>query len=339
MCIRDRTLEEIANYIVSDGKGILAADESSGTIEKRFKSINVESTEDNRRKYREMLFRSPVMAEAIGGVILFDETLRQKSSDGDYLRNVILDHGSLPGIKVDQGVKEFEGGSDEKITTGLDGLHERCQEYEKLGAKFTKWRAVINVSDEIPSNNCISENMNALAEYALIAQQSNMVPIVEPEVIMDGSHSVERCHEVTNQTLLVLFEMLDKKNVNIKGTLLKPNMVVSGTENNYQAPIEEVAEKTLQCLKSSVPDELPGIVFLSGGQSDLDATAHLDAMNKIGGFKWKLSFSYGRALQQAALKTWAGKDDNLEAAQKAFSHRAVMNMKAAQGQWDKSLEG
>ena len=334
-----KTLEEIANYIVSDGKGILAADESSGTIEKRFKSINVESTEDNRRKYREMLFRSPVMAEAIGGVILFDETLTQKSSDGDYLRNVILDHGSLPGIKVDQGVKEFEGGSDEKITTGLDGLHERCQEYEKLGAKFTKWRAVINVSDEIPSNNCISENMNALAEYALIAQQNNMVPIVEPEVIMDGSHSVERCHEVTNQTLLVLFEMLDKKNVNIKGTLLKPNMVVSGTENNYQAPIEEVAEKTLQCLKSSVPDELPGIVFLSGGQSDLDATAHLDAMNKIGGFKWKLSFSYGRALQQAALKTWAGKDDNLEAAQKAFSHRAVMNMKAAQGQWDKSLEG
>ena len=334
-----KTLEEIANYIVNDGKGILAADESSGTIEKRFKSINVESTEDNRRKYREMLFRSPAMAEAIGGVILFDETLRQKSSDGDYLRNVILDHGSLPGIKVDQGVKEFEGGSDEKITTGLDGLHERCQEYEKLGAKFTKWRAVINVSDEIPSNNCISENMNALAEYALIAQQNNMVPIVEPEVIMDGSHSVERCHEVTNQTLLVLFEMLDKKNVNIKGTLLKPNMVVSGTENNYQAPIEVVAEKTLQCLKSSVPDELPGIVFLSGGQSDLDATAHLNAMNKIGGFKWKLSFSYGRALQQAALKTWAGEDDNLEAAQKAFSHRAVMNMKAAQGQWDKSLEG
>ena len=334
-----KTLEEIANYIVNDGKGILAADESSGTIEKRFKSINVESTEDNRRKYREMLFRSPVMAEAIGGVILFDETLRQKSSDGDYLRNVILDHGSLPGIKVDQGVKELEGGSDEKITSGLDGLHERCQEYEKLGAKFTKWRAVINVNDEIPSNNCISENMNALAEYALIAQQNNMVPIVEPEVIMDGSHSVERCHEVTNQTLLVLFEMLDKKNVNIKGTLLKPNMVVSGTENNYRAPIEEVAEKTLQCLKSSVPDELPGIVFLSGGQSDLDATAHLDAMNKIGGFKWKLSFSYGRALQQAALKTWAGEDDNLEAAQKAFSHRAVMNMKAAQGQWDKSLEG
>ena len=334
-----KKLEEIASYIVRDGKGILAADESTGTIEKRFRSIDVESTEDNRRKYREMLFRSPAMAEAIGGVILFDETLRQKASDGNYLRDVILDHGSLPGIKVDQGVKELESGSEEKITTGLDGLHKRCQEYDKLGAKFTKWRAVIHVSDDLPSNKCIRENMNALAEYALIAQQNNMVPIVEPEVIMDGSHSVERCHEVTNQALLILFEMLDKKKVNIKGTLLKPNMVVSGTENSYQATIQEVANKTIQCLKSSVPDELPGIVFLSGGQSDLDATAHLDAMNKIGGFKWKLSFSYGRALQQAALKTWAGEDDNLEAAQKAFSHRAVMNMKAAQGQWDKSLEG
>ena len=333
-----KTLEEIANYIVRDGKGILAADESTGTIEKRFKSIDVESTEDNRRKYREMLFRSPAMAEAIGGVILFDETLRQKASDGNYLREVILDHGSLPGIKVDQGVKELESGSNEKITTGLDGLHERCQEYDKLGAKFTKWRAVIHVSDDLPSDKCIRENMNALAEYALIAQQNNMVPIVEPEVIMDGSHSVERCHVVTNQALLILFEMLDKKNVNIKGTLLKPNMVISGTENSYQATIQEVANKTIQCLKSSVPDELPGIVFLSGGQSDLDATAHLDAMNKIGGFKWKLSFSYGRALQQAALKTWAGNDSKLEAAQMAFSHRAIMNMKAAEGQWDKSLE-
>ena len=333
-----KTLEEIASYIVRDGKGILAADESTGTIEKRFRSIDVESTEDNRRKYREMLFRSPAMAEAIGGVILFDETLRQKASDGNYLRDVILDHGSLPGIKVDQGVKELESGSDEKITTGLDGLHERCQEYDKLGAKFTKWRAVIHVSDNLPSDKCIRENMNALAEYALIAQQNNMVPIVEPEVIMDGSHSVERCHEVTNQALLILFEMLDKKKVNIKGTLLKPNMVVSGTGNSYQATIQEVANKTIQCLKSSVPDELPGIVFLSGGQSDLDATAHLDAMNKIGGFKWKLSFSYGRALQQAALKTWAGNDSKLKAAQMAFSHRAIMNMKAAEGQWDKSLE-
>ena len=238
-----KTLEEIANYIVSDGKGILAADESSGTIEKRFKSINVESTEDNRRKYREMLFRSPVMAEAIGGVILFDETLRQKSSDGDYLRNVILDHGSLPGIKVDQGVKEFEGGSDEKITTGLDGLHERCQEYEKLGAKFTKWRAVINVSDEIPSNNCINENMNALAEYALIAQQNNMVPIVEPEVIMDGSHSVERCHEVTNQTLLVLFEMLDKKMSILKELFLNQIWLYQEQKITTKPPLKKLQKK------------------------------------------------------------------------------------------------
>ena len=306
-----KTLEEIASYIVKDGKGILAADESTGTIEKRFKSIDVESTEDNRRKYREMLFRSPAMAEAIGGVILFDETLRQKAQDGSYLRDVILNHGSLPGIKVDQGVKELEDNSNEKITTGLDGLNERCREYDALGAKFTKWRAVINISDGMPSTKCINENMLALSEYAHIAQENNMVPIVEPEVIMDGPHTIDQCYDVTKNTLSVLFEMLDKKNINIKGTLLKPNMVVSGTENSHQANYEEVAEKTLDCLNSSVPDELPGIVFLSGGQSDIDATAHLDEMNKIGGFKWKLSFSYGRALQQAALKAWSGNDSNL----------------------------
>ena len=333
-----KTLEDIASYIVKDGKGILAADESTGTIEKRFKSIDVESTEDNRRKYREMLFRSPAMAEAIGGVILFDETLRQKAKDGSYLRDVILNHGSLPGIKVDQGVKELEDNSDEKITTGLDGLNERCREYGALGAKFTKWRAVINISDGMPSTKCINENMLALSEYALIAQENNMVPIVEPEVIMDGPHTIDQCYDVTKNTLSVLFEMLDKKNINIRGTLLKPNMVVSGTENSHQANYKEVAEKTLDCLNSSVPDELPGIVFLSGGQSDIDATAHLDEMNKIGGFKWKLSFSYGRALQQAALKAWSGNDSNLEHAQKAFGHRAIMNMKASLGEWSESLE-
>ena len=333
-----KTLEEIASYIVKDGKGILAADESTGTIEKRFKSIDVESTEDNRRKYREMLFRSPAMAEAIGGVILFDETLRQKAQDGSYLRDVILNHGSLPGIKVDQGVKELEDNSNEKITTGLDGLNERCREYDALGAKFTKWRAVINISDGMPSTKCINENMLALSEYALIAQENNMVPIVEPEVIMDGPHTIDQCYDVTKNTLSVLFEMLDKKNINIRGTLLKPNMVVSGTENSHQANYKEVAEKTLDCLNSSVPDELPGIVFLSGGQSDIDATAHLDEMNKIGGFKWKLSFSYGRALQQAALKAWSGNDSNLEHAQKAFGHRAIMNMKASLGEWSESLE-
>ncbi len=333
-----KTLEEIASYIVKDGKGILAADESTGTIEKRFKSIDVESTEDNRRKYREMLFRSPAMAEAIGGVILFDETLRQKAKDGSYLRDVILNHGSLPGIKVDQGVKELEDNSNEKITTGLDGLNERCREYDALGAKFTKWRAVINISDGMPSTKCINENMLALSEYALIAQENNMVPIVEPEVIMDGPHTIDQCYDVTKRTLSVLFEMLDKKNINIKGTLLKPNMVVSGTENSHQANYKEVAEKTLDCLNSSVPNELPGIVFLSGGQSDIDATAHLDEMNKIGGFNWKLSFSYGRALQQAALKAWLGNDSNLEHAQKAFGHRAIMNMKASLGEWSESLE-
>ncbi len=333
-----KTLEEIAGYIVKDGKGILAADESTGTIKKRFNSIDVESTEDNRRKYREMLFRSPAMAEAIGGVILFDETLRQKAQDGSYLRDVILNHGSLPGIKVDQGVKELEDNSNEKITTGLDSLNERCREYDALGAKFTKWRAVINISDGMPSTKCINENMLALSEYAHIAQENNMVPIVEPEVIMDGPHTINQCYDVTKNTLSVLFEMLDKKNINIKGTLLKPNMVVSGTENSHQANYKEVAEKTLDCLKASVPDELPGIVFLSGGQSDIDATAHLNEMNKIGGFKWKLSFSYGRALQQAALKAWSGHDSNLEQAQKAFGHRAIMNMKASLGEWSESLE-
>ena len=334
-----KTLEEIANYIVADGKGILAADESTGTIEKRFKSIGVESTEGNRRKYREMLFRSSAMTEAIGGVILFDETLRQNAADGTPLREVILSHKSLPGIKVDQGVQPFNGSDKEKITHGLDGLDERCKEYDNLGAKFTKWRAVINIGDSIPSNDCINDNMLSLAKYASIAQQNNMVPIVEPEVIMDGNHSVDQCYDVTKNVLLKLFDLLEKENVNIKGTLLKPNMIVSGTENEYQAPVQEVAEKTVECLKSSIPSDLPGVVFLSGGQSDLDATAHLDAMNKIGGFNWKLSFSYGRALQQSALKTWLGKDENLNAAQNAFSHRALMNKNAALGAWDQSQEG
>ena len=332
-------LEEIANYIVADGKGILAADESTGTIEKRFKSIDVESTEANRKKYREMLFRSSAMTEAIGGVILFDETLRQNAQDGTPLREVILSQKSLPGIKVDQGVQAFNGSDIEKTTQGLDGLDERCKEYEALGAKFTKWRAVINIGESIPSEDCVNDNMFSLAKYASIAQKNNMVPIVEPEIIMDGSHSIEQCYDVTEKVLLKLFELLDKENVNIKGTLLKPNMVLSGTENQYQAPIQEVAEKTLNCLKSSIPNDLPGVVFLSGGQSDIDATAHLDAMNKIGGFNWKLSFSYGRALQQSALKTWLGKDENLVAAQNAFGHRALMNKNAALGAWDQSQEG
>jgi len=333
------TLEDIASYIVADGKGILAADESTGTIKKRFDSINVESNEDSRRDYREMLFRASSMSEAIGGVILFDETLRQSASNGDLLRDVISRQKSLPGIKVDQGVSPFNDSDIETITKGLDGLDERCQEYNSLGAKFTKWRAVININGNIiPSAECIDQNMDSLAEYALIAQKNNMVPIVEPEVIMDGDHSIDRCFDVTKKTLTRLYDFLDQKNVNIKGTLLKPNMVVSGTTNNVQAPIEEVAEKTLECLKSSISNDTPGVVFLSGGQSDIDATAHLDAMNKIGGFSWKLSFSYGRALQQAALKSWQGKPENMAAAQEAFNHRAIMNKKAALGKWSMSLE-
>jgi len=332
------TLKDIANYIVADGKGILAADESTGTIEKRFKSIGVESTEENRRKYREMLFRASAMSEAIGGVILFDETLRQASSDGKPLREIILEKGSLPGIKVDQGIIDFKSNNGEKLTQGLDGLDDRCSEYASLGAKFTKWRAVINIEEDIPSQECIDANMNALAKYASIAQKNGMVPIVEPEVIMDGSHSIDRCYEVTQSSLTSLFNHLNAEKIDIEGTLLKPNMVISGTTHEQQASINEVAEKTLKCLLSTVPSELPGIVFLSGGQSDIDATAHLDCMNKIGGNPWKLSFSYGRALQQAALKTWSGEDNNLEKAQNAFNHRALMNMKAAQGNWDDKLE-
>ena len=332
------SLEEIAAYIVEDGRGILAADESNPTCGKRFDSIGVESTEDTRRDYREMLFRSEGMKGNIGGVILFDETLRQKAKDGTPLVNIITAQGALPGIKVDKGLKPLDDSPEETVTQGLDGLNERCSEYEKIGAKFAKWRAVINIGEGIPTEDCINQNMEALAKYAKIVQENKMVPIVEPEVLMDGNHSIERCLEVTSKTLSALFNYLDEHGVNIKGTLLKPSMVISGKDANEQASVEEVAEKTLKCLLANVPSNLPGITFLSGGQSDIDATAHLDAMNKIGGFDWKLSFSYGRALQQPALKTWLGKKENAEAAQAALSHRALMNKKAAQGKWDQSLE-
>ena len=332
------SLEEIAAYIVEGGKGILAADESNPTCGKRFDSIGVESTEDNRRDYREMLFRSEGMKGNIGGVILFDETIRQKAEDGTSLVNIITAQGALPGIKVDKGLKPLEDSPEETVTQGLDGLNERCSEYEKIGAKFAKWRAVINIGEGIPTEDCINQNMEALAKYAKIVQENKMVPIVEPEVLMDGNHSIERCLEVTSKTLSALFNYLDKHGVNIKGTLLKPSMVISGKDAIEQASVEEVAEKTLKCLLANVPSDLPGITFLSGGQSDIDATAHLDAMNKIGGFDWKLSFSYGRALQQPALNTWLGKKENAEAAQAALSHRALMNKKAAQGEWDQSLE-
>ncbi len=331
-------LNEIAEYILSNGKGILAADESTGTIKKRFDSINTESTELSRRTYREMLFQADGMKGNIGGVILFDETLRQLGADGTLLSEIISNQGALPGIKVDKGLSPLDENSLETVTMGLDDLDERCKEYFKLGAKFTKWRAVINIGNGIPTDKCIEENMIRLADYAKIVQNNNMVPIVEPEVLMDGSHTLNDCFIVTSKVLNSLFIQLKSKDVNIKGTILKPNMVISGTNCSEQAGVQEVAEQTVKCLIENVPEDLSGIAFLSGGQSDIDATAHLDAMNKIGGFKWKLSFSYGRALQQAALKTWLGKEENITSAQSAFSHRALMNKKAATGEWHTGLE-
>ena len=323
---------------MSDGKGILAADESTGTIKKIFDSINTESTEKIRRDYREMLFQAEGMKNNIGGVILFEETLKQNATDGTSLVNVISSQGALPGIKVDKGLTLMNEDSEETVTNGLDDLNQRCQEFYKIGAKFTKWRAVITIGDNIPTDACINENMLRLADYAKIVQSNNMVPIVEPEVLMDGSHSIDDCYNVTSRVLKSLFQHLKDKNVDIKGTILKPNMIISGTNCTEQAGVQEVAEKTVKCLLENVPEDLPGIAFLSGGQSDIDATAHLDAMNKIGGYPWKLSFSYGRALQQAALKAWMGKEENMNNAQAAFSHRALMNKNAALGKWNKDLE-
>ena len=332
------SIEEIATFIVKDGKGILAADESNPTCGKRFDSIGVESTEENRRDYREMLFRSKGMKGNIGGVILFDETLRQSAKDGTLLRDLILNQGALPGIKVDKGLQPIDDCPGETVTIGLDGLDERLKEYSSMGTKFTKWRAVINIGNGIPTDKCIDANMQALGEYAKCAQENGMVPIVEPEVLMDGEHSIEDCFSATDRSLKSLFAHLEKYSVNIKGTLLKPNMVTSGKESTEQAGIEEVAKKTLDCLVKNVPQDLPGITFLSGGQSDILATAHLDAMNKIGGFSWKLSFSYGRALQAAALKAWGGKQENVFISQDELSHRAEMNKLASLGQWNEKLE-
>ena len=331
------TLEEIASYIVSDGKGILAADESNPTCTKRFDTIGVESTEESRRDYREMLFRSGGIQGNIGGVILFDETIRQNAKDGTSLVDLMNSQGALPGIKVDKGLQPI-GDSDETVTVGLDGLDERLKEYSLLGAKFTKWRAVIKIGNNLPTDNCIDANMKALADYAKVVQDNGMVPMVEPEVLMEGDHSIEECFAATERSLKSLFHHLKENGVNIKGTILKPNMVTSGSTCRNQASINEVAEQTLECLKANVPSELSAITFLSGGQSELLATAHLDAMNKIGGFDWKLSFSYGRALQAPTLKAWMGKTENVFIAQDALSHRAKMNQLAALGQWDKGLE-
>jgi fructose-bisphosphate aldolase class I len=332
-------LETTAQAMVADGKGILATDESTGTIQKRFDSIGAESAEDSRRDYREMLFRAnDAMSNYISGVILYDETLRQNAKDGTPISKVISDTGALPGIKVDTGAKDLVGCPGEKITEGLDGLRERFAEYYDLGARFAKWRAVITIGDNIPSRTCIETNAHALARYAALAQEANIVPIVEPEVIMDGPHDIARCFEVTEASLNALYDELYAQKVHLEGTVLKPNMVVSGTENGTQAGVEEVAEQTVKCLKRTVPSAVPGICFLSGGQSDEDATAHLSAMNAMFDMPWKLSFSYGRALQAAALQAWGGKAENEAAAQAAFSHRAKMNSLAATGEWKTALE-
>ncbi len=331
-------LEDIAQAMVADGKGILAADESSSTIKKRFDSIGVDSTEDNRRDYREMLFRADAMKTSISGVILYDETIRQKAKDGTPLVDLIKKAGSIPGIKVDAGAKPMPGFPGETVTEGLDGLRERLAEYYDLGARFAKWRAVIDIASGIPTTACIEANAEALARYAALCQEAKIVPIVEPEVLMDGDHTADRCFEVTEATLRAVFNRLALHNVNLEGTILKPNMIIAGQKCAKQASAQQVAEMTIKCLKATTPAAVPGIAFLSGGQSDEQATEHLSLMNQIGGVPWKLTFSYGRALQHAALHAWGGKSENVAAGQRAFTHRAKMNSLAALGEWSEKLE-
>jgi fructose-bisphosphate aldolase class I len=326
-------LEDIAAAMTAKGKGILAADESSGTIAKRFDTINVSSTEDSRRDYREMLFRADeAMKDNISGVILFDETLRQKAADGTPLVDLIKAAGAVPGIKVDKGAKALPGFAGETVTEGLDGLRERLEEYYGLGARFAKWRGVISISAALPTWTAVKQNAQALARYAALCQEAKIVPIVEPEVLMDGDHDVDLCEEVTEEVLRVVFAELAVQEILLEGMLLKPNMVVSGKGCPEQADVEEVAVRTLRCLRRTVPAAVPGIVFLSGGQSDEDATLHLDAMNRLPGPRpWRLSFSYGRALQAAPLKAWGGKPANVAAGQAAFLERAKANGAATRG--------
>jgi fructose-bisphosphate aldolase, class I len=332
-------LNKVAQAMVAPGRGILAADESSGTIKKRFDSIGVESTADTRRDYREMLFRAgEAMSKHISGVILYDETIRQNAKDGTPLVKLIEKAGSLPGIKVDKGIKPLPFCPNEVITEGLDGLRERLIEYRGLGAKFAKWRAVIDIGAGVPTYDCIMTNAHALARYAALCQDEGIVPIVEPEVLMDGDHDIDRCYQATEWTLKTVFEQLYYQRVALEGMVLKPNMVVPGKKSGQRAPIQDVAERTVKVLKACVPAAVPGIAFLSGGQSDEDATAHLDAMNKLGTLPWRLTFSYGRALQAAPQKAWAGKGENVAAGQRAFAHRAMMNGLAALGQWKSELE-
>ncbi len=341
-------LEDIARALVAPGKGILAADESSGTIKKRFDTINLASTAESRRDYREMMFRSTeAMKEHVSGVILYDETIRQNAKDGTSLVDVMKAAGSIPGIKVDTGAKALPGPTAkvETVTEGLDGLRERLAEYHALGARFAKWRGVITIANGMPTWNCVKANAHALARYAALCQEAHIVPIVEPEVLMDGphsSHDIDECYRVTEWTLRTVFRELYDARVSLEGIILKPNMVIAGQKCAKQASAQEVAEKTIKCLKATVPSTVPGIAFLSGGQPDELATEHLSRMNAMAGgsvpWPWGLTFSYGRALQAAALKTWGGKPENVAAAQSAFTHRAKMNGLAALGKWDAKIE-
>ena len=332
------TLNEIAKKMCAKGKGILAADESTGTIAKRFKSINVENLEKNRLNFRQTLFSASAMKDYIGGVILFDETIRQKSSLGPTIPELISNHGAIPGIKVDKGAKPLAGSNDETITEGLDGLRERLKEYYDLGARFTKWRAVYTIKDNFPSSQSIKSNAHALARYAALVQEARMVPIVEPEVIMDGSHDIEKCYQVTTDVLNECYNQLAIHKVDLKGTILKPNMVVPGLECKDKSDSAEIAKKTLDCLKKNVPSEVPGIAFLSGGQPEIESSKNLNEINKINDTKFLITFSYGRGLQASALKEYGKNQENIQNIQKAFSHRAKMNGLSSKGEWSENLE-
>ena len=332
------TLNEIAKKMCSKGKGVLAADESTGTIAKRFKSINVENLEKNRLIFRQTLFNSSAMKSYIGGVILFDETIRQKSTIGPTIPELISKHGSVPGIKVDKGAKPLAGSNGETITEGLDGLRERLKEYYNLGARFTKWRAVYNIGKKHPSSQSIKSNANALARYAALVQEAQMVPIVEPEVLMDGSHNIEKCYQVTTNVLNECYNELEIHKVDLKGTVLKPNMILSGSECKDKSNSEEIAKRTLDCLKKNVPSDVPGIAFLSGGQSEINSSKNLNEINKINDSKFLITFSYGRGLQASALKEFGKNQDNDAKIQKAFNHRAKMNGLSSKGEWTEDLE-
>ena len=339
--MKNETLEQIAASIVAPNKGILAADESSPTIKKRFDSINAESTEENRRDYREMLFKTKNISEYVSGVILFHETVYQNDSKGTPLIKILTDQGIVPGIKVDKGAKPLAGHPNETITEGLDGLRERLEEYAQAGTKFTKWRAVISIANSTPSDYCIEANAHALARFASLSQEAGLVPIVEPEVLMDGTHSIDDCYKVTESVLTQVYDQLARSKVDLKGTLLKPNMVLSGKSAENRAAPEEVAQATVSCFKNTVPDTVPGIVFLSGGQSDNEATVNLDAINKYAietGAPWELSFSYGRGLQAAPLNAWRGEKNNMAKAQSVFFQSAFVPSAARNGAFSPRME-